>query len=124
MGLSYVVQLRLMSNKRKQIRVRYPEGVFHGFCSLCGPLGVVMDKPLIQISLKSRHTFVEVFTEGNPEEFVQHSLIEAFDEAVGLRGFDFCTPVLNVVQGKVEFEWMVFGSAELPAIVGQNSADR
>ena len=60
-------------------------------------LNIVVDKPLIQIFLKSLHTFIEVFPEGDAEEFIQYSLVEAFNETVGSRGFDLCPPVFNVI---------------------------
>lgn len=59
-------------------------------------LGVVMDKPLVQILLKRFHALVEVFTECDPEEFVQHRLVEAFNKAVSLWGLHLGSAVPNV----------------------------
>jgi len=59
--------------------------------------GIVMDKPLIQILLKGLHALIEILTERNAEEFVQHRLVEPLNKTIGLRGIYLVPAVLDVV---------------------------
>jgi len=59
--------------------------------------GIVMDKPLIQILLKGLHALIEILTESNAEELVQHSLVEPLNKTVCFRGLDLGPAVLDVV---------------------------
>lgn len=86
-------------------------------------LGVVVNQPLVQILLKRLYALVEVFPEGNAEEFVQDRLIEALNKAVGLRRFHFGSAVFNIIQSKVKLKGMILGPAEFPPVVGENGAD-
>jgi hypothetical protein len=47
-----------------------------------------MDKPLIQILLKGLYALIEILTECNAEEFVQHSLVEPLNKTVCFRGLE------------------------------------
>ena len=60
----------------------------HVAIALVGPLGVVVEQPLVEIDLELFDGGIELSAEGapsgRPEELSLHRAVEAFDEAVGL----------------------------------------
>jgi hypothetical protein len=56
---------------------------------------VVLAEPLVEVGLQLGEAAVELLAEGHPVELIQHGLVEALANAIGLRalglGLGLCT---------------------------------
>ena len=46
------------------------------------PFGVVVNRPFIQVNLLGFDAYIELFSELDPKELVQHCAIETFNETI------------------------------------------
>src|SRR6266567_3652449 len=90
--------------------------------SLMWPRLIVFRDPGIQVSLQLVDRTVHLFAERDTIEFVEHGLVEAFTDAVGLRALGLGARVIDVLDRKIELVLVPFGiAAILAAAVGQHA---
>jgi hypothetical protein len=79
---------------------------------------IVPFEPLVEIGLQLFDRAVELFSERNAVELVQHGFVEALDDAIGLRAFGFGAGVVDILDAEIEFVFVplgiaaIFGSAD------------
>src|SRR4051794_168572 len=100
------------------------EGLHRGFAeaptALMWPRLVVLADPCIEIVLQLVHRTIYSFAERDTIEFVQHGLVEALADAVGLRALGLGSRVIDVLDREIEFVFVSLGiAAILAAAVGQ-----
>ena len=44
------------------------------------------------------------YDKASKEQTVQHRLVEAFNKVVGFWRLDLCPPVLDIIQGQIQYE--------------------
>jgi hypothetical protein len=67
--------------------------------------------PSVEIGLEFDDRTVDLLSEGHAVELVQHGLMEALDDAVGLRTFGLGTRMVNVLDRQIKLIFVVFGIA-------------
>jgi hypothetical protein len=67
------------------------------------PRLIVFLDPGIQIGLQLVDRTVHLFAERDTIEFIEHGLVEAFTDAIGLRALGFGPRVIDVLDREVEF---------------------
>jgi len=67
-----------------------------------------MDQPGIQICLQSFQTFIILFSEGDPKEFIQHCAIEPLNKSVDSGCAYFGTAIFSIVQLQERFKGMIW----------------
>ncbi len=65
--------------------------------SLVGPGLVELAHPEVEVRLELHDRLVEIFAEGDAIELVEHGLVEALDDAVGLRALALGSGVVDVL---------------------------
>ena len=72
--------------------------------------------PQIEIGLQLVDRTIHLLAEGDTVELVEHGLVEAFTDAVGLRALGFGPRVINILDREVEFVFVPLRiAAELAA---------
>ena len=74
---------------------------------------VVLRNPIIEIGLQFLDRPVDLAPEGDAVELVEHCLVKAFDDAVGLRTFCFRPAVIDILDSKIEFVFVPFRIATI-----------
>src|SRR5438034_1086590 len=86
------------------------------------PRLIVFRDPGFQVSLQLVDRTVHLFAERDTIEFVEHGLVEAFTDAVGLRALGLGARVIDVLDREIELVLVPFGiAAILAAAVGQHA---
>ena len=67
------------------------------------PRLIVFRDPAIQIGLQLVDRTIHLLSEGDTVELVEHSLVEAFADAVGLRALGFRARMIDILDREVEF---------------------
>src|SRR5256886_16479656 len=70
--------------------------------SLMWPRLIVFAKPQIKIGLQLVDRTIHLFAEGDAVELVEHGLVEALADAVGLRALGLGPRMVDVLDGKIE----------------------
>src|SRR5262249_32605933 len=90
--------------------------------SLMWPLLIEVADPQIEIGLQLVERTIHLFAECDTIELIEHGLVEALTDAVGLRALGLSARVIDVLDRKVEFVLVSFGvAAILAAAVGQHA---
>ena len=80
---------------------------------------------MIEIGLQLGDAVVELLAEGNPVELVQHGLVEALANAIGLRALGLGAAVVDILDGQVELVLVPLRvAAVFAAAIGQHPAQR
>ena len=84
------------------------------------PRLIVLFDPAIQIGLQLVDRTIDLFAESDTVKLVEHGLVEAFADSVGLRAFSLGARVINVLDRKVKLKFVPLRvAAILAAAVGQ-----
>ena len=67
------------------------------------PRLIVVANPCIEIDLQFIDRTIHLLAEGNTVELVEHGLVEALADSVGLRALGLGARVIDVLDRKVEF---------------------
>src|SRR5262249_22766491 len=86
------------------------------------PLLIEVADPQTEVGLQLVERAIPLFAERDTIEFIEHGLVEALTDAVGLRALGLSARVIDVLDRKVEFVFVSFGvAAILAAAVGQHA---
>lgn len=89
-----------------------------------GAFGVVGDEPFVENGLHLIDGLEPCPPAFDAEVLVEHSAVEALDDAVGLPSPGLGLPVFDLLELQEEFVWVLVRPAtELAAVVGQNDVD-
>src|SRR6266568_1173382 len=89
--------------------------------SLMWPRLIVFAKPQIKIGLQLVDRTIHLFAEGDAVELVEHGLVEALADAVGLRALGLGPRMVDVLDGKIELVLvMLWIAAIFRAPIGQH----
>ena len=83
---------------------------------MCARL-VVFGHPGIKVALQLLDRLVDPLAEGDAIEFIEHSLMKALTNSIGLWASCLGTGVINVLDRQVEFVLMMLGVAAI--VVGE-----
>jgi len=78
--------------------------------------------PQIEIGLQLVDRTIHLFAERDTVELVEHGLVEAFTDAVGLRALGLGARVIDVLDRKVEFVFVSFGVAAIFAAASASNS--
>src|SRR6266487_5344899 len=91
--------------------------------SLMWPRLIVFANPQIKIGLQLVDRTIHLFAEGDAVELVEHDLVEALADAVGLRALGRGPRMVDVLDGKLELVLvMLWIAAIFRAPIGQHPA--
>ena len=97
-------------------------GSFQSTTCPMGPGLVELSHPEIEVGLQVLDRLVELLAEGDAIKLVEHGLVEALDDAVGLRALGLGSGVVDVLDREIEFVFVaVVGSAIFGPPVGQHA---
>src|SRR6516225_6877614 len=86
------------------------------------PLLIVLADPQIEIGLQLVERTIHLFAECDTIELVEHGLVEALTDAVGLRALGLGARVIDVLNREIELVLVSFGiAAELTPAIGQDA---
>jgi hypothetical protein len=81
---------------------------------------IVTSQPRIQIALKRVERGIDALSERHPVELIEHRLMEAFADAIGLGALGFGARMVDVLDPQIELIGVVLGiAAILRASVGK-----
>src|SRR5262249_30167655 len=110
--------LRHRYSVKEGLHRRFPEAP----APLMGPLLIVLAYPHIKVGLQLVDGTVELSAEGDTVQLVEHGLVEAFANAVGLWAFGLGARVIDVLDREIELILMALGvAAVLATAVGQQA---
>jgi hypothetical protein len=93
--------------------------------ALMRPDLVELAHPEIEVDLKVVDCGVDLLAEGYAVKLVKHGLVEAFDDAVGLRAPGLGSGVIDVLDRQIEFVFVaVVGPAIFSPAVGEHALQR
>src|SRR3954464_3847705 len=92
----------LLLGERDGVKEGLPRGLAKAPAALMRPVLVVAPDPLIKVALQFGDRAVDALAERDPIELVQHRLVEALNDAVGLWAFGFGAGVIHVLDREVE----------------------
>src|SRR3954451_6396960 len=81
--------------------------------SLMWPRFIVLADPQIDVGLQLVNRTIHLFAERDAVELVEHGLVEALADAVGLRTLCLGPRMVDVLDGKVEFVLMMLRIAAI-----------
>ena len=61
------------------------------------PLFIVIAEPVVQIGLQLGQRGVNFLAKGNPIELIEHGLMQALDDPIGLRSLQFGSRVVDIL---------------------------
>ena len=86
------------------------------------PRLVVFFDPAIQIGLQLVDRTIHLLAESDTVKLVEHGLVEAFADSVGLRAFGLGARVIDVLDRKVELKFVPLRvAAILTTAIGQHA---
>ena len=89
-----------------------------------GPGLVELSHPEVEVGLEVLDRLVELLAEGDAIKLVEHGLVEALDDAVGLRALGLGSGVVDVLDREIELVFVaVVGSAIFGPPVGQHQGN-
>src|SRR4029077_1957190 len=89
---------------------------------LMGPRLIVLVNPDIEIGLQLVDETIHLFAERDTVKLIEHGLVEALADAVGLRALGLSARVINVLDREVEFVLVpLWIAAVLATAVGQHA---
>ena len=88
---------------------------------LMWPYFVVFADPCIEIGLQFVDRTIHLLAEGYTVEFVEHSLVEALADAVGLRALGLGARVIDVLNREIQLVLVPFGVAAETRCRGQSA---
>ena len=103
------------SRDRERVKEGVERGLSEAPLALMGPRLVELAHPEIEVGLQLLDRRVDLLAEGDAVELVEHGLVEALDDAVGLRALGLGSGVVDVLDREIEF---VFVAVVGPAIFG------
>ncbi len=79
-------------------------------------------RPAIQVGLQIVDRTIHLLTEGDTVELVEHGLVEALADAIGLRALGLGARVIDVLDREIELVFMPLRIATIfAAAIGQNA---
>ena len=66
-----------------------------------GTFMIIVPKPLIQIDLQFLNRWVDYFTKGDIEKFIEDSTMKPLADTVGLWSESFCFGVVNILDCQI-----------------------
>src|SRR5215203_6328583 len=92
--------------------------------SLMWPCLIVLSDPQIDVDLQLVDRTIHLFSKRDPVELVEHGLVEALADAVGLRALCLGPRMIDVLNGKIKLVIVVLRiAAILRAPIGQHPAE-
>jgi hypothetical protein len=90
--------------------------------SLVRPAEIELIEPLIEIGLQLIDRAVELFSERNAVELVQHGFVKALDDAIGPRTSGFGAGVVDILDAEIELVFVPLGIAAIfGSAIGQHA---
>jgi IS30 family transposase len=81
--------------------------------------------PGVEIGLQFVDRRIDLLAEGDAIELVEHGLVKALDDAVGLRALGLGARVVNVLDGEIEFVFVPLGIAAIfGSAIGEHALQR
>src|SRR5262245_23206887 len=86
---------------------------------------IVFDHPCVEVALQLADCLVKLLAEGDAIELVEHGLVEALANSIGLRALGLGSGVIDILYGEIEFIFMaIMGAAIFGAAICQNALER
>src|SRR5262245_35168031 len=83
---------------------------------------IVFDHPCVEVALQLADCLVKLLAEGDAIELVEHGLVEALANSIGLRALGLGSGVIDILYGEIEFIFMaIMGAAIFGAAICQNA---
>ena len=120
-GLVRVIEERFLARDRSCIDEGLHGSLSEAIAALMGSYLIVFVHPDIEVGLQLADCRIDLFAEGYAIELIEHGLVKALDDAVGLRALCLGTCVIDVLHREVEF---VFAAVMGAAIFGPSKKNR
>lgn len=114
--------LRFFARERERVKEGLHGGLSKAPFALMRPDLIELAHPEVEIGLQVLDGGVDFLAEGDAIKLIQHGLMEALDDAVGLRALGLGSGVVDVFDREIEFVFVsVVGSAIFGPPVGQHA---
>src|SRR5271165_4135373 len=113
---------RFFTRERERVKEGLHGGLSEAPLALMGPGLVELAHPEVEVGLEVVDRGVDLLAEGDAVELVEHGLVEALDDAVGLRAPGLGSGVVDVLDRQIELVFVaVMRSAKFGSAIGEHA---